>query len=212
MSRLRVKVCGVTRPPDAEAAVELGVDLVGVNLWPGSPRAVSVAQARDIAAAVAGAATLVGVFVRQGAEVAAAMAAAALDLAQLHGDEGPPEVAALEGRAIKVFRVADAFDPRQLAPYQQAWGFLFDCRHPRLWGGSGEGWRFEAVRGLPAGKPILVAGGVRPGRVGEVLRRCAPWGIDVCSGVESAPGIKDHDLMRQLFEEVREHEQEHQPA
>lgn len=197
-----VKVCGITRPEDAELACELGADLLGVNLWPHSPRFVARAAAREIAAVARGRATLVGVFVNAPrAAVQEALDQIGLDLAQLHGDE-PPEVAVSLGeRAVQVFRVTDRFDPETVTRFPRAWGFLFDVHHPD-YGGTGRGWRYELIRDLPTSRPVLVAGGVRPETVREVLARARPDGVDVCSGVESRPGVKDPVKLRRLFEEV----------
>jgi len=197
-----VKICGVTRPRDAERAVELGAAYLGLNFWPGSPRRVEIGQAAEIADAARGRATLVGVFVDQPHLVAELRSEVGLDLVQLHGDEPPAAVAAHGDRAIKVFRVADAFDHAELSRYSRCWGYLFDCRRPGLYGGTGESWPYELASGLPTDKPVLVAGGITPATVGDVLSRCRPHAIDVCSGVESAPGVKDDALMTSLFEEI----------
>jgi phosphoribosylanthranilate isomerase len=201
----RVKICGVTRAEDAVAAVELGADLLGLNFWPGSPRALDLEQGFRIAEEVRGRVLLVGVFVDQPAAfLERAREEVGLDLLQLHGDEGPERLAVHGGHAVKAFRIGDRFDPAALADYPSCWGFLFDRRRAGSYGGTGEGWSYELVRGLPTRRPALVAGGVAPGRVRQVVERARPWGIDVCSGVESAPGIKDRELMRRLFEEVRD--------
>ncbi len=208
----RVKVCGVTRPADAALAVELGAELVGVNFHPPSPRAVSPRRAAAIARAVRGRAALVGVFVRRPrAEVEEIAAAAGLDLLQFHGDEAPEELAPFAGRAVKVVRLAPgpAAAPAELAAaiagYPAAWGFLFDVRHDTLFGGTGRSWSWSALAPLAGGdpRPRLVAGGVGPGNVRRALAESRADGVDVCSGVESAPGIKDPDLLERLFSELR---------
>ncbi len=206
-----VKICGVTRPEDADLAAVLGADLLGLNFYPPSPRCLTVEAARAIAAAVAGRALLVGVFVdRPRAEVEEIAERVGLDLIQLHGDEGPDEAAHWGGRALKAFRVAPAegeeIAPALLDPFPGAWGFLFDVRHERLYGGTGRGWRYGALAGLAAhsaGRPVLVAGGIGPENVRAVLAASDAAGVDVCSGVESAPGIKDPLLLERLMAEVR---------
>jgi phosphoribosylanthranilate isomerase len=201
----KVKICGVTRVEDAVAAVELGASLLGLNFWPGSPRFLDVRRASEIAAAVRGRALLVGVFVNQPEQaIRRADQEVGLDLLQLHGDEGPADAAPFGGRAIKAFRVAERFDGALLAGYPSCWGFVFDRLRPGAYGGTGEGWRYEEVRDLPTRRPVLVAGGVTPETVGQVVARCTPWGVDVCSGVETAPGVKSSELMKQLFEEIEE--------
>ncbi len=209
MTRPLVKVCGVTRPGDADLAADLGADLIGLNFYPPSPRSLTVEAAREIADAVAGRAPLVGVFVdRPPSEVEEIAGRVGLDLVQLHGDEGPGVAAAFGARALKAFRVApgegERLDPALLDPYPEAWGFLFDVRHERLYGGTGRAWPYQALAGLAAagGRPLLVAGGVGPGTARAALLASGAAGVDVCSGVESAPGVKDPLLLLRLIEEV----------
>lgn len=208
-----VKVCGVTSVADAVAAVELGADFVGLNFHPASPRFVATERAVAIAAAVRRAAEgrtlpvrLVGVFVDlPRREVAAIDAAVGLDLVQLHGDETADEVAAFAARALQVFRLPPAAPPlaaeleARLAAHPAAWGFLFDLRHESLYGGTGESWRWSALAGLRDPRPRLVAGGIRPENARRALAESGAAGIDVCSGVESAPGVKDRERMARLF-------------
>ena len=209
---MNVKICGVTSAADAVAAVELGAGLIGLNFWPGSPRALSLRGGRSVADAVRGRAQLVGVFVDQPADfVARAAGEVGLDLVQLHGDERPEEVTPLAARAIKALRVGEGGDPvAAAAPYAACWGLLFDAARPGQYGGTGHAWAWERVAGAFPGRRVLLAGGVAPGRVRDLVARCRavvgapPWGIDVCSGVESAPGRKDGALLRALFEEVRD--------
>jgi phosphoribosylanthranilate isomerase len=216
---MRVKVCGVTRPEDAALACELGADLLGINFWPRSPRAVSPAQAREVADAARGRALLVGVFVNeQPARIAEAVTTAGLDLVQLHGDEEPEVLGELAragvapGKTIRAFRVGAAFDiARETAAWEACWGFLFDAARPGMYGGTGTEWPWRRVAAVGAAegatRRVLIAGGIGP----DTLRRLVatagdwrPWGIDVCSGVESAPGRKDPAKLRALFEEVRD--------
>lgn len=219
MSRPLVKVCGVTSVADAVAAVELGADLVGLNFHPPSPRFVATERAVAIAAVVRRAAEaraarpvrLVGVFVDlPRREVAAIDAAVGLDLLQLHGDETAEEVAAFGARALQVFRLPPTALPRaaeldvRLAAHPAAWGFLFDVRHESLYGGTGESWRWNALAGLRDPRPRLVAGGIRPENARRALAESGAAGIDVCSGVESAPGVKDRARMARLFAALEE--------
>ena len=209
---MQVKVCGITTPEDAALAVELGAGMLGLNFWPGSPRAISPAQGRAIAGAVRGRATLVGVFVDPTPDLVANVAdEVGLDLVQLHGDEAPESVAPFAARAIKALRLAEGDDPAAAAAaWERCWGLLFDAARPGLYGGTGHPWAWERAAAALPGRRLLLAGGVGPGRVRELVGRCRaaagapPWGIDVCSGVESAPGRKDPRLLRALFEEVRD--------
>jgi len=219
---MKVKVCGVTDPDDAALACELGADLLGINFWPRSPRAVSPAQAREVADAARGRALLVGVFVDEGpARIAEAVAAARLDLVQLHGDEEPELLRELAregvtpGKTIRAFRVGAAFDAaRETAPWDACWGFLFDAARPGMYGGTGVEWPWRRVAGVSEAAPgraprrVLVAGGIGPQTLRPLVAAAGgwrPWGIDVCSGVERAPGRKDPAKLRALFEEVGTH-------
>lgn len=198
-----VKICGVTRLADAELAVELGADLVGLNFWPRSPRYVEPAAARRLADAVRGRARVVGVFVdAPDAEVRSIARRVGLDLVQFHGDEAPERIAAWGERAIKVFRLAGPPAAAELEAFGDAGIFLFDVRHPD-YGGTGESWDYGCLAKLAIGKPYLVAGGIGWRNARSALAASGARGIDVCSGVESAPGIKDGERMQRLFSEVR---------
>lgn len=200
---VRVKVCGITRPEDAERSVRLGATMIGLNFYPPSPRAISVERGREIAEAVAGRARLVGVFVdRPGDEVRAIDRALGLDLLQFHGDEGPEVLAAFGRRAIKVFRSGENLAGVDLEAYPEAWGFLFDIRHPKLYGGTGVAWSYGALAALSTPRRYFVSGGIRPGNARQAAAASGAWGIDVCSGVEATPGIKDHEAMKRLFREI----------
>ena len=199
-----IKVCGVTRPEDAQLAVELGADLLGLNFHPPSPRCLDVERAAQIADSVRGRLLLVGVFVdRPAEEVEEIGARVGLDLFQFHGDESREEIARFGSRAIRVLRLTSEPSIEALDPFPQAWGFLAESRHGSH-GGAGRSWPYEWLRGLPTDRPVLVAGGVGPDNAGEALTRSGATGVDVCSGVESASGIKDEALLRRLFDEVRD--------
>jgi phosphoribosylanthranilate isomerase len=198
-----VKICGITRVQDALRAVELGADLIGLNFWPRSPRHLTPEQARPVAEAVRGRATVVGVFVDPPAGEPESLAeTVGLDLVQFHGDEGPERLASWGPRAIKVFRLSGPPAPEDLAAYPEVWGFLFDVRHPD-YGGTGESWDYGTLSGLELSLPFLVAGGIGPANARQALEASGAAGIDICSGVETAPGIKDGESMQRLFAEVR---------
>lgn len=205
--RVRVKICGVTRPEDAELAVALGADFIGVNFWPGSSRCLEPSAALEVAAAADGA-TLVGVFVNEeSGRVEEIAAQVGLALVQLHGDEGPDEVAAFGSRALKAVRFYHAPEPDLLSGYPNAWGFLIEARAAGAYGGAGRGWDYNAARALDgpalARRPLLIAGGLGPENVGRAIVASAAWGVDVASGVESEPGIKDPSKLEMFFAETR---------
>lgn len=200
---VRVKVCGVTDPANALRTVELGADYLGLNFYRASPRFVDVQRAREIAAAVRGRVTLVGVFVNHpSGEIEETAERVGLDLVQLSGDEGPEQVAPFAGRALKVFRTGGLPGPEALAAYGGVWGILLDAPHAALYGGTGEPWNYPGSSDL-AGRRVFLAGGLGPDNVRRAVAASRPFAVDVCSRVESSPGIKDPELLCRLFEEVR---------
>jgi phosphoribosylanthranilate isomerase len=207
---VEVKICGVTRVEDALLAADLGAAYLGLNFYAGSPRAIGLPRARAIAAAVAGRAALVGVFVdHPAAQVEEIAAAVGLDYLQFSGDEGPEHLARFAPRAIKVFRTSGDPGPAALAPYGDAWALLFDARSAgagrgSLYGGTGLAWPFGGVAGIAAARRVFVAGGIKPGNARRAAADSGAAAIDVCSGVEKAPGVKDSELLARLFEEVRD--------
>lgn len=202
--RPKIKICGVTSPWEAELAADLGADFLGLNFYPLSPRYVALERAAEIADAVRGRLRLVGVFVdRPCSELEEIAQAVGLDLLQLHGDESPEDVRPIARRVIKAFRVRDRVDASVVRGFEGVWGLLIDARHPRLYGGTGESWRFESLRQLEPGRRAFIAGGLTPDNVRAAIAAARPYGVDVCSGIESSPGTKDPESLRRLFEEIR---------
>ncbi len=202
-ARTRVKICGVTRPEDAEAAADLGADLIGLNFYPPSPRFLEPETAAEVADAVRGRCTLVGVFVNRAvAEIEEVDDRVGLDLIQFHGDEGPEEIAPMAGRAIKALRLSAPPDPTELAAYPDVWGFLVESRLEQLYGGAGRGWDYRAAAKFPRDRPLLLAGGLTPDNVRQAVAASGAWGVDVCSGVEATPGRKDAEKMKRFFDRV----------
>lgn len=200
---VKVKICGVTDPANALAAVDMGADYLGLNFYPGSPRFLTIERAREIADAVRGRVPLVGVFVNlHPDEILETAERVGLDLVQFSGNERPDVVAPFVERAIKVFRAGHLPGYAELAAWSSVWGVLIDAPHRGLYGGTGEEWDYEAAVGL-AGRRVFLAGGIGPDNARRAVEAARPWAIDVCSRVESAPGIKDPELLRRLFQEVR---------
>ena len=199
MSRPRVKICGVTRVEDAELAVELGADFLGLNFYPASPRCLDLDAARRIAKAVGDRVRLVGVTVNAGVRRIEEILPL-VELIQFHGEEGPETLRPWAERAIKVLRPeADELDPA--ARYPDVWGFLLEPRRPGH-GGSGKPWDYASAARPATDRPVFLAGGIDPGNVSAAA--AGAWGVDVCSGVESKPGVKDAALMKQLFSKLRD--------
>ncbi len=187
---LLIKICGVTTAEDAAMAVAAGADAIGVNLWPGSKRHVPPAAARAVLAAVPPGVLKVGVFVNApAAEVARALAELGLDRAQLHGDEQATEYGALdEDRVIKVVRVHD--DGSMVGAGDWNPGLWLYDAYVDGFGGAGVTAPWPAIA-RAARRPFLLAGGLAAENVAEAVRATRPDGVDVASGVERRPGVKD---------------------
>lgn len=199
-----VKLCGITRVEDALGAVVLGVAAIGLNFVSESPRAVSVAVAREIAAALPAGVLRVGVFRdAPGESVDAVAAAVGLDCLQLHGAEDPAYCAARLRAVIKVVRPAAGWTPADAEPWA-AWPLLVDAWHPAQSGGTGRRADWAAARALVrAGRQVWLAGGLGPDTVAEALQMVGPYALDLNSGVESAPGVKDLKKLRDTLAVVR---------
>ncbi len=203
--RTRVKICGINRLEDALAAAEAGADAVGFNLWTGSRRHVDLDRAREIAGRLPPGLLRVGVFVRAApGEVQAAVAALGLGAVQLHGDEDPADYAEVGAPLWQVLRIGSALPASVSA---RAAELLLDARVEGF-GGSGRSFDWSLAHGARRfGRPFWVAGGLSPANVGEAVRRAAPAGVDVASGVESRPGVKDVALVRAFVAAVRASEE-----
>lgn len=205
MSATRVKICGVTRLEDAELAVALGAWAVGMVFYEPSARCCAVEDAETIGAALHRRVELAGVFVNAPLEeVVEVGERARLTLIQLHGEEGPAycsEVARRTGaRTIKAASVKGLFTVRDLERFHTDF-HLLDGHSPGLRGGTGRtfDWSLVAARhhGAP---PLIIGGGLDADCVAEALEATAPYAVDVSSGVEAAPGVKDPERMRAFFE------------
>ena len=200
-----VKVCGVTSVEDAELAVACGADEVGVNLIERSRRAVDVATAGRIAAAITGRATVVAVVADLAVEdLREVLRRTRVDLLQLHGSEPPEVLAALLPAAYQAVRVGG---PADVARAESLAGdrILVDACVAGELGGTGRCFDWRLVVGLATRRRIVLAGGLTPVNVGEAVREVRPWGVDVASGVEcdGQPRRKDADQMRRFVEAVR---------
>jgi phosphoribosylanthranilate isomerase len=201
---VKIKVCGVRSPEDAVACADAGVDTLGLNFWPGTPRCVDVEAARRVAAAVAGRVTLVGVFVdATEAVIRATREAVGLEWVQLHGRELPPAVEALLPRAYKAIRVGET-SVREVARRYPGERILLDAAVPgAMPGGTGHAFDWALAAEIAEERPLVLAGGLHPGNVGDAIRAVRPFQVDVASGVERAPGVKDLDAVRAFVAAVR---------
>jgi len=201
---MRVKFCGITNLDDAAEAVRLGAWAIGLIHFDGSPRCVEPGVAAEIAAAYRRKCEVVGVFVNPTLEeVDRAVEDASLTMVQLNGAEGASfctEVARRTGaKVIKAIHVGSAADIHGAEAYRTDF-HLFDRRGRGLWGGTGESFDWELLRGHRSEVPALLAGGLRPDNVAAAIEVTHPYAVDVASGVESEPGRKDHAAMAAFFE------------
>lgn len=198
---VRVKICGITSVQDALAVVDAGADALGFVFAP-SPRQVTPEQARAILREVPPFVTTVGLVVDQ--DPRPILEQCALDVIQFHGAESAPTVAPWGRRALKAFRLRSEADLEPLSQYGSAAAFLLDAYVPGVAGGTGHRfpWRL-AVEARRFGKPVIVAGGLTPENVVECVRHTSPYGVDVSSGVESAPGKKDAAKVRDFIQAAK---------
>ena len=209
---MKVKICGITRFEDAQAAVEAGADLLGFNFYAKSARFINPPLAARLVAglrSVCAPALMVGVFVNSPLEeIVTIMEACALDLAQLCGDEPPETLEVLNGRAFKALRPKDGPDMAQsLRKYQPKTtppSYLVDAYHPGKFGGTGQPADWRLARSLSGTYPVLLAGGLTPENVAAAIRQVRPWGVDVASGVEDSPGCKDPSRMAAFIQTAKE--------
>jgi phosphoribosylanthranilate isomerase len=196
---MRVKFCGITRLEDAQVAARLGAWAIGLNHWAESPRRCDPAVAAEIGAALKRRLEVVGVFVNASLdEIDAAAEDESLTMLQLHGDEGPAfcrEAARRTGlKMIKAVRVRSAADVQAVQAYRTDF-HLLDAHRPGVLGGSGESFDWELVADRRSDVPLILAGGLTPDNVADAIAVARPFAVDVASGVEAEPGIKDHSLM-----------------
>jgi phosphoribosylanthranilate isomerase len=203
---LFVKVCGITRLQDADLAADLGASAIGFIFWPGSPRYVSPEDARGIARRKAAGLKAVGVFVDEPVERVRQIAdLVGLDMVQFHGNESPTVVRDFS-RAVGVIKAislpGDA--PVDLSEFDEDVLILLDAHDPVRRGGTGRTIDWAAARSVALSRRTILAGGLTPENVGEAVSAVEPYGIDVSSGVESAPGVKDAARLKRLFEALND--------
>jgi len=207
MNRVQVKICGVTSIDDAKKCADLGVDMIGLNFCRESPRYVEPKIARKIIEAVVPRVCAVGVFVERTInEVRKTAAIADLRCLQLHGNIRPETCQELahEFRVIRVLRTDNRFQPQD-AQFFLGCDVLIDAHHPELHGGTGQICDWSAARAaLPFTRFLILSGGLNPNNVGKAIATVAPHAVDVCSGVESVPGLKDHRALEKFIAAVRD--------
>ena len=203
---LFVKICGLTRLRDVEEVVECGPDAIGFVFWSGSPRCVDPEEVGHWTRHLRRKVLRVGVFVDEEPDaVQQIVTRGGLDCAQLHGAE-PPETAdtlmAQEIGIIKAFRIRDGASLAEIARYR-ATAYLLDAYLPGQPGGTGQTFDWTLAARVEQHGPVILAGGLTPDNVARAVHTVRPWGLDVASGVEAAPGRKDHDKVRRFIRAAR---------
>lgn len=202
---MRIKICGLTRTADLKVALEAGAFALGFVFYPLSPRFIQAAAVKKLWQGLDSKAWKVGVFVNQSnSEILAVAAEAGLSHAQLHGDESPDQVAELQStglNVIKALRVTSPLDLESAASYDCL--LLIDAAVPGVWGGSGQVANWELAAQLAQTRPCILAGGLNANNLVAAASQVRPWAFDLSSGVESAPGIKNHLSIETLFQKAR---------
>jgi phosphoribosylanthranilate isomerase len=202
-----IKICGIKKLRDAISAIEAGADMLGFNFYTKSPRYIEKNSCAEITLVLKREyphIKLVGVFVNSSAdEVKDILQTCSIDLAQLHGDESVEKLNALDGKAFKAFRLSTDFvtDSRMVTDFEPA--FLVDAAVKDVYGGSGVKADWSIAAELAKKYKFLLAGGLTPENVGDAVKQVKPWGVDVASGVESSPGVKDEAKMFEFVKAVR---------
>jgi phosphoribosylanthranilate isomerase len=202
MSGVQVKICGLTRVTDVEVAIDAGADVVGYIFAP-SPRQVDADRAVQLAQAAAGRARRVGLFMDPEADaVERILAAVELDALQFHGREENDFCRSFGLPFLKALSMLDGCVDRAILSYPDAEGVLLDSHAPGGAGGTGQ--TFDWNRRVESDKPIWLAGGLNPDNVAEAVRRFQPYAVDVSSGVESSPGMKDEVRVRHFITNAKQ--------
>jgi len=201
--RTKIKICGITRLEDALLAADLGADALGF-IFAESPRQVVPETARKIISLLPPFVNSVGVFVDEEQESVREIAAyCKLDLVQLHGNESSGYCKALDLKALKVIRVKDEKSIESMASYRgTVQGFLLDTYVKGLPGGTGKTFNWELAKQAKKYGPVILSGGLNPDNICEAIEKVKPYGVDISSGVEASPGIKDPDKLKLLFSNI----------
>lgn len=209
--RVRVKICGITNPADAELAANLGADMIGLNFYAESPRNIDDATAQAILHALPDFVEPIGVFVN-GPIIAVQRIAhlrSNIRIAQIHGDHR--ELLQPHVQWIPAFSVADDTPLREITKYLDwlrasgiaLYAVLVDAKVPGMYGGTGKTAPWHLLADFQPGVPLILAGGLTPDNAAEAIRIVRPYAVDVASGVEASPGKKDADKMRRFIDAVR---------
>lgn len=203
-SRTRIKICGITRLEDAQHVARLGTDSIGLVFYPKSPRFIDIETAITIRKALPPFVTVTALFLNEKQSwMEQVVEQVKPDCLQFHGDESLETCEQWQRPYLKSIPMGSVTDAEAYAAgYSSAQGFLLDSNVAGRRGGSGDTFDWSKIPST-FGSPLLLAGGLNPGNVAEAITQVKPWGVDVSSGVESAKGIKDIELINQFFREVK---------
>ena len=200
---VKVKICGITNYKDAKSAVDMGADLLGFNFYPKSPRFITPEEAAKIIGKLPAFIDIAGVFVNESFDkIRETIDRCQLDWVQLHGDEKPrfcQKFVSVNVKTMKALRVKERKDIKKADRFFTD-AILLDAFHPERYGGTGLKFDWNVIGHI--GKRVFLAGGINPDNVAEAVK-LGVYGIDVCSGIESQPGKKDHKKMKKLFDNIR---------
>ena len=213
MRRTRIKICGITRAEDADAAVEAGADALGLVFYPPSPRAVDVAQAVDAVGNVPAFVSVTALFVNPTVEeVQRVLDSVRIDVIQFHGEEDDDFCRQFKRPYIKALRVRQASDVvASCLRFPGALAILLDSYKPGVPGGTGETFDWSLIPETPT-KPIILAGGLEPDNVASAITQIRPFAVDISGGVEASKGIKDHRKIEEFVNEVYRVDQHYREA
>lgn len=205
MNKIRVKICGITRPEDGVFAARAGADAIGLVFYSGSLRAVSIDTAKAIISALPPFVTTVGLFVDASArDVQSVLDRVNLDILQFHGDESPIDCQQFGKRWIKAVRMQPGINlTEQAEKFRLSAGLLLDSHIAGMSGGTGQVFDWKRASGKLS-KPVILAGGLNDENVADAIQMVRPYAVDVSSGVESTAGIKDPEKVARFIQRVRE--------
>lgn len=202
-SRVKIKICGITNIDDAAKAVYYGANALGFVFYKKSPRYISPSKARRIVEAMPPFVTPVGVFVDQKERaIREILKFTRISTVQFHGDEDPAFCTRFSDvKIIKAFRVGQDFDIERVKKYKVD-AYLFDTYQEAQFGGTGKTFNWDIIKNVKWIKPVILSGGLKSENIRDALETVKPDSIDISSGVEKMPGIKNHNLIREFFETV----------
>ncbi len=207
LTKIKIKICGITNIEDAATAVELGADALGFIFYSGSKRFVDPAAARDIILKLPPFITSVGVFVNQDLdEIKRILDITGVNTVQLHGDESQEfcgsVTASVPAKVIKAIRVKDSLDAGSLAQYPVQ-AILLDTYSDAEYGGTGKSFDWGILKDIDIEQKVILSGGLSPDNVAQAVEAVKPYAVDVNSGVEAGPGKKDHEKLKKFIEAIR---------